>query len=229
MKLRNVTIAAIVSAIGLTVVPVASADDFTPPPWSRDYTYAITAEWEFATTAAILTAIVPDGPLTNVDAKASGTIGGGVSFASVSDGGVWEAGDGDGKWTFPDAPGTIHFEVDNIVDFRPVKHMWVQVTHDPTPPSSGLGLVPLAFTFDNVVGFGVFQTPVIVEPLSDIHTRFRWDIYPNPDWEEFDLIVPEGIGIDQVVVDTISVPVPAALPVGMVLLGGLAFLRRVRR
>ena len=178
---------------------------------------------------------MPDGPLTNVGLKGSGTIPGGTSFASVTADGIWGAGDGDGKWDFPTG-GVIHFEIDNIVDFYPVKHMWVQVTHDPLPPLSALSVVPL-FAFDNVVGFGTVQTPVTISSLDASHTLFYWDIFPNPDWEEFDLIIPgtstggsgPGIGIDQVVVDTISVPVPAALPAGLALLGGIFVLHRRRR
>jgi hypothetical protein len=41
-----------------------------------------------------------------------------------------------------------------------------------------------------------------------IHSRIRWDMHPDPPWEEFRML---GFGtgeIDRVVVDTISIPEP---------------------
>jgi len=191
----------VLSALALPCV--ASADDFAPPPWLRAHPHAITAEWEFLTPANPLGPDGP-GPLTNVGTKGTGTV---VSSASISGlaGLGWGIGDGDGGWFFPDG-GSIRFTLDNVVDTEPVKHLWLQVTHT---PGLGLAVDPLAgFNFGAT---GSLPGTVSMIPHGPTSTIFYWDMFPNPAWEEFRLLIFGQGEIDQVVVDSISIPEPSSL------------------
>ncbi len=204
--------------IVLSVAAVASADDFEPPPWDRTDPFALTAEWDFFTDD---NPIVPDGGLTNVFGKGSGSAPGGT-FASIlgpvpPDDPFW----GGNAWSFPDG-GVIHIEMDNVIDLEPIKFLWLQVTHS---PGTVLGLDPLP-TFNS----GVPSVPVIT-PFDLSHTLITWDLIPNPDWEEFDLLVLTPGDIDQIVLDTISVPEPSTFVmcvVGLLSLGFVVWRRRKR-
>lgn len=209
------------SAACLTLAPsIASADDFAPPPWFRGLPSAITAEWEFA---APVNPIAPDGPLTNVGIKGSGTAPGGT-LATIGGPGIgWGIGDGDGGWFFPDA-GDILFRVDNFIDVEPVKHIWLQVTHSP-----GLGLAVDPMAGFNFGATGSLPGAVSMIPVDAIHTIFAWDMFPNPPWEDFRLLTFGPGEIDQVVVDTISIPEPSTFVlcgIGIVAVGLVARRRR---
>ena len=207
----------------LLFVEPTLAEDFSPPAWDRGDPYAITAAWEFAHDT--WPDFSPDGPLTNVDVKGSGS----MTTNAAPYNAEWYLYDADGAICIAadEGSGGIDFIVDNVVDLMPVKYIRVQVTH-----SEGHGSV-LSISgrgaYDNEVGGAVFQTPVSVSYVDGHQTLFTWALVPNPDYEWFTL---EATGvqvyIDQVVVDTISVvPEPATL--GLLLLGGLALLRRRSR
>ncbi|MEX2113103.1 MAG: PEP-CTERM sorting domain-containing protein [Pirellulales bacterium] len=202
----------LLAAFGLMLVPAtAPADDFAPPPWDRAHPNAVTAEWEFSAPAS---PIAPDGPLTNVGVKGSGTLS---TTATIFASG-WGAGDGDGGWFFaPDFDGSIYFEVDNVVDLEPVKHMWVQVTHT---PGLALGIDPLFA--ENFSVFGSTPGSISMIPHGPTSTIFFWDIFPNPAAEVFTLHVFSTGEIDQIVVDTISIPEPSTLALAAFGLIGLA-------
>jgi hypothetical protein len=194
------------------------ADDFAPPPWLRSHPNAITAEWEFSTPANPAT---PDGGLTNVFSKGSGSVP--TTATIVGEGGLgWGPGDGDGGWFFP-AGGSVRFEVDNVIDFEPIKFLRLQVTHTP-------GLV---FDLDPLLTFNVGATGsapglVTATPVSPIYTLFTWEMHPNPPWEGF-LLLTHGVGeIDQVVVDTIStgIPEPSTFLCYALVLASLGFVFR---
>lgn len=208
------------SAASLTLAPsIAAADDFAPPPWFRGLPSAITAEWEFDAPA---NPALPGGPLTNVFVK--GTGGSPTDAVLTGAAGLgWGPGDGDGGWFFPDG-GDILFTVDNVVDIEPVKHIWLQVTHT---PGLGLGLDPLFGI--NVGATGSTPSAISMTPVDAIHTIFTWDMFPNPPWETFRLLVFGGGEIDQVVVDTISIPEPSTFVlcgIGIVAVGLVARRRR---
>jgi len=219
--IRRTTLSLVLlSATCLALAPTAaSADDFAPPPWFRGLPSAITAEWEFMAPA---NPAGPDGPLTNVFAK--GTGGSPTDAVITGAAGLgWGIGDGDGGWFFPDG-GDILFTVDNYVDVEPVKHIWMQVTHT---PGLLLGLDPLAGI--NFASTGSTASPPSMIPFGPTHTVFVWDMFPNPPWETFRLLVSGTGEIDQVVVDTISIPEPSTFVmcgIGIVAVGLVARRRR---
>lgn len=189
-------------ALGPTIV---SADDFSPPPWDRAHPRAITAEWEFATPA---NPAPPAGPLTNVGTKGSGSV---VTSALITGGPAglgWGIGDGDGGWFFPGG-GDILFTVDNVIDTEPVKHLKIQITHT---PGLGLFLDPLGAA--NLGATGSIPGAVIELSEGVGHTSFVWNMFPNPPWEVFRLLVTGPGEIDQIVVDTISIPEPSSFVLG---------------
>lgn len=201
------------------LVPIASADDFFPPPWLRTDPSAITAEWEFFTPA---NPAAPDGTLTNVGMKGGGSVPS-LAFITGSPAGLgWGMGDGDGGWFFPDG-GDIRFVLDNVVHPRPVKHIRMQVTHTP-----GLGVAVDPMGLINFGATGSVPNPVTMTPIDGIHTLFTWDMFPNPPFEEFRLRVFGTGEIDQVVVDTLCVPEPATMGVLAMGMGALV-MRRSRR
>lgn len=199
----------------------AAADDFAPPPWDRAHPHAVTAEWEFF---APVNPLGPDGPLTNVGAKGSGSVA--SSATIVGTGGLgWGIGDGDGGWFFPDG-GSIRITLDNVIDTEPVKHLWLQVTHT---PGLAIAVDPL-FAF-NASATGSTPTPPVMVPHGPTSTFFHWDMFPNPPWEEFTVLVFGTGEVDQVLVDTISIPEPSSFVLGAIGLLTLVFAarRRIRR
>ena len=67
------------------------------------------------------------------------------------------------------------------------------------------------------------------ETFEGFHRVEDWDLFPNPDFESLQLTIPVGSFVNQVVIDTISAPIPAALPLflsSLALLGGLIGKRR---
>jgi hypothetical protein len=179
----------------------------------------VTAEWEFLTP---MNPLGPDGPLTNVGAQGSGSAPGGTLATISSPAGLgWGFGDGDGGWFFPDG-GAIHFRVDNIIDLRPIKRIRMQVTHTPL---MGFGLDPLpAFNFGAT---GSVPGPVTGTFPAPTHTLITWEMRPNPPWEDFRLLVFGTGEIDQVLIDTISIPEPMTIVLAGVLASyGTFFLRR---
>jgi len=213
--------------IAICFIPaIASADDFAPPPWLRSDPFAVTAEWEFSTPA---NPTPPDGLLTNVLLKGSDTAPGGTSAAIVGDAGLgWGIGTGDGGWFFPDG-GSIRFRMDNVVDQRPIKHLRMQVTHTP-----GISLALDALPGFNFLSTGSIPGPATIIPHGPVGgpplhvgTVISWDMFPNPPWEDFMLLISGAGEIDQIVVDTISIPEPAAIMMcAIAMLSGSAFRRR---
>jgi hypothetical protein len=139
----------------------------------------------------------------------------------------WVPLDGDGGLVGLMAGGGIGLEIPNWIDFEPLKLMLVQVTFvgSPTNPPYIVGVGGV----DNLpVPVVAYPEPPVIHPIPlrigvyGLAQRFR--LYPNPDWEEMIVVVPDGVVIDQIVVDTISIPEPASL--AMLALGGLAILSR---
>lgn len=206
----------------------SNADNFAPPTWvGQPLSYH--AEWDFGNSNDISS---PDsegngGPVTNEFLY--------DLFSTHIDydgpGWGWVPGDGDGGITKPGG-GSFGINTINWVDELPLKYIRIQITYAGNAPD-----VPYAqgFSFEGYHGGGVGTIDhgqFIPDPPGAVNVdpnHVYWDltIQPNPDWEQIVVNVPDGTTIDQIVVDTISIPEPTSL--GLLSLGGLLALRRHNR
>jgi hypothetical protein len=211
-------LAAIVMSVSLC--GVAWADDVVPAPWRDSGLYTF-QEWEFRREGEI----GPDGELA--------TINPGSPLMSPGDGVQWTSDFQtfglDGYVGTGTTNSYLMFDIPNFIDFEPIKYIRVQINGiwDATPPP----IVSGVFANDNEVG-----TEVLVgfdasdETFPGFHRWEDWHIIPNPDWERIFIDVPEGSFVNQVVIETTSVPEPASL--SLLAMGGfgcgLMVLRRSR-
>ena len=220
---------AIVACMLITSITTSAvADDLTPPPW-RDFAhpYYTLSAWDFVTPA---NPTPPDGhgpPLPPI-------VGDGgpppvVPSATMGATMAYDAGIG-GWFPIGTAGGDIHLYIPNWIDFEPLKLIRVQMTYFGDPGASPD--IVLVSGGDNVVGpvVGAPLGPPSILVLDPFDTHFHWfqdwAITPNPDWEFIDIFVPRDTVIDQIVVDTISLPEPTTL--GLLGLAALAVIRRSR-
>lgn len=212
----------------LTIGSSARADDFAPP-WYRGHQLSTYSEWEFNTSPGSFYDIyadvfnfVPGSPseplFTNFPAKAE------VDQASNW---MWIPGDGDGGLT--PAPGansaSIGLKIPNFVDTQPEKLLRIQITYQiATPIVSG---VQGWYGFGGGIGpiDGVADGAMLV--IGPFHEYQDWIIQPNPSWELIAITVPQGCVLDEIVVDTVSLPTPGAL--AMLVLGCVCTSARRRR
>lgn len=138
-------------------------------------------------------------------------------------------------WMATDGFGILNFALPNFVDFLPLKNLWVQINYyapNPNPAD------PLTFPWvaaveasDNEQGFllgeftGSFDIPQLGYRLE------TWEVRPNPDFELIQIMVPQGVLVDQVIIDTISTVPEASTMVlcgvsGLVIVGVGALRRR---
>ena len=102
------------------------------------------------------------------------------------------------------------FNIPNWIDTEPIKFLRIQVTYKRAPGTTiEPGTRVFAFPADSVV----LVDHVIDTPLTSGLEYFYddYEIHPNPDWEQVVVDVPPGFFIDQVVVDSISTPIPTAV------------------
>jgi len=215
----RVRLSAAVAACAVTAgsFSAAMADDLNPPPW-RGGPLSVYAEWDWAQPPANWLFMPPD-----VFTTWSGTSDPGVgpngetlymgfnthAEVDVTTNWVWDPGDGDGGLV-PVVPGGagIAFKVQNWVDLMPEKWLRIQVTYIDT---LGFGMP----TMDQVIGYvepaGTPYPGSFVGGSSQPPNYWYedWMILPNPHWDYITLHVPEGTILDQVVIDTISIPAPA--------------------
>lgn len=208
---------ALVAAAAMT--SAALADDFAPP-WFRGEQLSIQAEWEWASPPADLFFMAPD-----VFIPVGGTVGGVLypgfpTHAEVEFPADWRwlLGDGDGGLTPTNPNGAnIIFNVQNWVDEEPIKYLRIQITHQGLPPQ-----------VVSVTGFlpgtpGAFDGGLTID---DQHFYSDWRMLPNPSWEQVVVNVPFGTVLDEVVIDSVSVPAPAGALLFAIVAAGAGRRRR---
>ena len=216
----------LIATVVLFVVNGAWADDFYPP-YYRGYPLSYLAQWDLFTRGDFSAGITPglessaddddpatylyDGIYTHLDFDSTD----GWALTPLG-GGIYN----------PQRDATFAANVINWVDWLPEKDLRVQLTY--TDGGNGKPDVTEVTGYGPVSG-GEPHTSGKMASGRIGSTRGWWiyDINPNPDWEQIEFFLPQGTVIEQIVIDSISLPEPATL--GLLLIGGLALLRGRRR
>lgn len=193
--MSTLKVLAVVAAVGICAV--AFADDLNPPPWRTNppgQGSTTFQQWEFNTNA---NPAAPDVVHNNFGAPVANIHG---DFPYT----VWLANDNghNGVWRFED---WISLDVPNDPIQHPYKEIWIQITY-----SAGAGHDPQLFT----------EPPESnVETVNKVqldqfywHGTYKITIIPNPQAETI-FIEPRDctLYVDEIVLDTISIPEPASL------------------
>lgn len=211
------------------LITTCFADDFNPPDWRGD-PLSIEAEWDFENGPPEYE-LVPDVTYNTVGGSNGETLSGYLTHIDYGTNSYYvDDPDGAGPkgagWYFDGF--VIH--IDNWIDLEPYKDIRVQFTAyketidgqilelgDPTAMGLDVSAVPLDSW--SVTGGGWDSDGVITWAWLDIR------IWPNPDREDLWFDTPlQGVIIDQVYVDTISIPEPATM--GLLIVGSLALVRK---
>ncbi len=209
----------LIAVIAFSILP-AMADNFAPPEYAGD-PLSYHAQWEFDTDPFpdLLPYIVADGGSNTTETLYSGP--------EVTK--IWTNAP---NWTWEDGgivnntrDATLEIDVINWVDTEPEKFIRVQLTHS----SVSSGFLPPVVV--GVRGYKGGTTYGLFEPHSGgvgNSTQSYSDItmQPNPDWETIEIFVPMGTRIDEIVIDTISIPEPSVIVMVLMSGGGLFFVRR---
>ena len=101
---------------------------------------------------------------------------------------------------------TLVANVQNWIDELPIKFLRVQFTYLGTLAPSVIGVVGSDVNAGTVNG-----TPQGAGQFDATHRYEDWIIQPNPDWEQIQIQVPFGTTLDELVINTQSVPEPSSL------------------
>jgi len=205
-------------AVALLVAPAALADDLNPPDWRGDPGSTF-QHWTFDMPPADPALIPPDivdnpyGDPLIVDAYSDNG-----EWLEMFEGrqGVWHA-----WWDF-------WIDLPNDPEPRPWKDILVQFTYyydDPTGWDNGRPVIDDVFVTEGVYDIGLIDEFELGG--NWYYSQWYIRIEPNPDFESLHVIADDAYSelyFDQIVVDTICIPEPAALS-----LLGLAALGLLRR
>jgi hypothetical protein len=214
-RCANLVISVVMVSASLT--SVAIADDLNVPPWWQ-LPGSLYVEWDEVSPGQ---GDLATGPLN---------IGDPATPYPISDA---DLGAGPGQPALEIVPGPdgidYRFFLPNYVDRLPIKNMRIQVTYSGLEPSivSIVGSDP-----DSPVAVVGPKNHVVGIPDNPLATGYYyedWDLFPNPDWEVVHLLVPTATRINQVVIDSISIPEPSAMALAFCGLVGAAIAGRRRR
>jgi len=125
------------------------------------------------------------------------------------------------------------FQLPNFIDSEPFKLMRVQINYAGNPSGPAINLTQLGgFDPEQPVLDLDTTLPAAIPNLDTdsgyIYAARDFTIYPNPDWEQIQLEMPQGLSFDDdvwnVIIDTQSIPEPASAA-----LLGLAAFAMIRR
>ncbi len=218
----------LIAAMALGVIP-AMADNFAPPDYVGD-PLSYHAEWEFANGPLPTGEIYPDSE-SNGGPKNGEFLYDRFDTHIDPDGSdwSWDPADGDGGMVNTNRNASFAINTINWVDEEPDKSLRIQVTYIGQAPTvtgaNGYQFDPYHGGPTNTTDFGFFQADATVD-VDQSHLYNDIAMQPNPDWEQIVVNVPQGTVIDEVVVDSISIPEPSVLVLVLAVGGGLAFVRR---
>ena len=195
---------------------IARADNIVPPPWTRFEPFTTFQEWDFNNPGQI----IPDG-----DAQGNFFNEGKPNDTPVATPGAGVAWQDNGTYLGSGSPDSyIEFFCPNWIDLEPIKLVWIQI--------NGAWPAGLPPTVESIFGQKGTLPPYAGSPSGSdefapgFHRTELWTLQPNPDFEFIRIFIPEGVLVNQVVIDTISFPAPGAIAAFG--LAGLAVSRRRR-
>lgn len=210
-------------AVILAVAAPVLADDVFPPEWRGQHRTTF-QEWTFPSDG---TELLP----CDYEQWCPGDLE--PPLATVGDGMVWSASfEGKTGVIIAESAGTIVFDVPNCPDEEPIKYMQIQMTYWPPTPEAGCPVTDVEAwkNQDEIPSEDIVLTDTLVFDSETDGWKLglvSHEIYPNPDWERITLSLPQGYALDQIVIDTWSVPEPATM--AMLMLGGVGLIARRRR
>ncbi len=217
--------------VGVTAIELAfaattvRADDINPPPW-RGLPLTTVAQWEFLNPNIG----TPDGPIPTVVGD-----GGGTPYYATTGELNWDPVF-DGSWIGGDHGGHLNFYIPNWIDEEPWKWLQVQITYRPDPEYPTFPPYVTQLTANDPMGISginqVSATNILINPTDNLwHRTELWQIFPNPNSEQFLIAIFPDVVVAQVVVDSWSVPEPGTMSLaglGAIMLGYRAWRRRKR-
>lgn len=212
---RSFTIGSVALFVTAGLATSALADDLTPPSW-RGNPGTTVQHWDFSSGPS---GFAPDAlPLNNPY---------GTPIMSPSFGTSWLPSFGGRNDVWQIAGGSLQFDIPNTGVSTHQKELWLQVTF----LANAANPAPL---YAVASPSGLFtQTGSIITPLGNgwFHELSTWATPKCPPFERISIapLTPGAVCIiDQVVVDTQCIPVPAPGVITLAACGGLIALRRRR-
>lgn len=213
----------------------AAGDDFYPPDF-RGLPLSVEAEWDFMSPPANWYDIPPD-YFNAIGGYNRETLYDGFSThleVTTPSFGTWmqdpfEFARQDGGITPGQNGDYLTLSMQNWVDQMPYKDVRIQITSWWLNP---IGAQPVFDQIDvagnplwdwEITGGGYMPVGQGLNDSKD-YTWIDLRLWPNPDWEKITFFVPAGLVIDQIRIDTVSIPEPLTL--ALLGVGGLLALRK---
>lgn len=128
-----------------------------------------------------------------------------IPTADVTNMTWWGATDFAGWISLPGGS-ILNFNMPNFVDDEPLKKLWIQITYLPLFNPEDYPFVAAIEANDNDIGF-VLGDLIGSYTIPQLGYRVEsWEITPNPDFELVQIYIPQWILVDQVIIDTQSIP-----------------------